>query len=81
MFLIGDFLEKFKKIQSDRVVNYKSILSIINNQIGSSLTNKDIVVDRRILHIKASAIIKTEVYIKKDNLLKLLKEYNIDSIV
>lgn len=74
MFNIGNYLQKFSSLIIDSKALKRSILSVIYDVIGVELKEKDIDLQKSILYIKTTPLIKNEIYLKKDLILKQLKE-------
>ena len=73
MFNISHFLEKFKMIGVQNVTSRKIVIKNIEKILGVSLEEKAVVLRNNIVHIKAHPLIKTELYLKKAEILAELK--------
>lgn len=80
MALLGDFLEKFKKLHGDRLQSRQSVLDVVNQVLGVQLQQTDITIKNNTLTIKASPTLKTEIYMKKEALLQALLSHKITNI-
>lgn len=69
---INSFLEKFKSTIFKKEDLYKDIIDSVFEDTGVSLSIKDIKIKNNEIKIKTSPIIKNEILIKKDNILKIL---------
>ncbi len=76
MFKLTQFLEKFKKIGFDKESQKTIIIDVLKS---FSIPVENISIKNRIITIKASSIIKNQIYIKKTEILKKLN--NIDDII
>ncbi len=77
---VGDFLEKFKKLYSDKLNSRTTILQTCNGILGSSLGESSVTIKNHILYIKASPVLRMEIELKKTALLEALKSQNIVDI-
>ncbi len=70
MFNLDKFLDKFKKIKPP--INY-IIIDIIKNELNVNIKSENILIKNNIIYIKTKPIIKSEVFIKKQKILELIK--------
>ncbi len=71
---INTFLEKFKLTLFKKEDLYKDIIDSVFDSIGVKLDVKDIKIIHNEIKIKTSPIIKNEILIHRDNILKILLE-------
>ena len=72
---IDSFLEKFKKILNQTSFNKETILLIISKEIKHEIKNEDIKIkNTTIILSNMSPVLKNEIFLHKEKILKLLKE-------
>lgn len=72
MFNISSYLDKFKSIgMQDALLKEKTTI-LIKERFGITLAKKDIVYKNGVMILKVSPILKTEIFMKKQEFLKLL---------
>lgn len=76
MFKLTQFLEKFKKIGFDKESQKIIIIDILKS---FSIPVENVSIKNRVAIIKASSVVKNQIYIKKADILKKLN--NIDDII
>lgn len=76
MFNITQFLEKFKKIGFDKESQKTIVIDVLKS---FSIPVENVSIKNRVVTIKASSIVKNQIYIKKAEILKKLN--NIDDII
>ncbi len=67
---IGSFLGKFKGKAAAQIQGYTLIIEIIKRNAGIELDMKDIKISSGNLIIKSSSVLKNEIFIKKNSILK-----------
>jgi len=72
VFNISDYFKKFKKIEGDTLVEKDIVLSILHDVCGVRTIQFEI--EKGILYIKGSPMLKSVLYTKKTHILRLLKE-------
>ena len=81
---IKDYLGKFKEILFSGEEKSRVIISIINRIISIKIENKNIQIKQPFIYIKASPLVRSEILIKKELILKeistLLPESNFKDI-
>jgi len=74
MFNIAQYLDKFKNFgKTDQEIK-KTLVIIIEKVVGVEIDTKNIILKGGEIIIKASPAIKNSIYIKKETILKELKE-------
>lgn len=73
MLNISGFLDKFKKFDKDKSQQSENIANIIGSVTGIKIRKDNFSVKDGILVIKGSPVLKQELFLKKENLLSLLK--------
>ena len=73
MFNISGFLEKFKKFDQNKTLQTENIINIIEKVIGVRVDKSKISIKDGVLFIQGSPILKQEIFLKKENLLPLIK--------
>lgn len=76
MFNIAQFLEKFKKIGFDKESQKAIVIDVLKS---FSIPVESVSIKNRVVTVKASSIVKNQIYIKKAVILKKLN--NIDDII
>ena len=81
MLNIGSFFDKFKNAVSKEMALRQSILNAITKSIAinganTGLTIKDIELRNKILRINASSVVKNQIFIKKESILRNIRETN-----
>lgn len=76
MFNIAHFLEKFKKIGFDKESQKTIIIDVLKS---FSIPVESVSIKNRVVTVKASSIVKNQIYIKKAAILKKLN--NIEDII
>lgn len=70
---LGSLLEKFQKLLSSTEAHKESVLNVINTHSRAGLTKKDISFKDSIIYIKAPALVRNEIFMKKSLILKELQ--------
>ncbi len=70
---ILDSLNKFKELLNAPKIKKQKILEIINKESNLNLTEENITIDKRIIYIKGSPILKNNIFMKKKGILESLK--------
>lgn len=70
---IQAFLEKYKRFKNPKEEREK-IADIISKELGVEIKENQISVTKNTLSIKTNNYIKTEIFLKKDKILKTLNE-------
>jgi hypothetical protein len=81
MRTILSFLEKYKLFTPPDISLRKTVVEIIRDITGISLSVKNISVRNKIVYISASPLYKSEIFIKKEKIIDLLKEKVPQSVV
>lgn len=76
---IKNYLDKFKGILFSKEENYKIISNIIEKNILTKINTKFIQIKPPFIYIKASPLIRNEILIKKEKILKEMKEFSPES--
>ena len=78
---IGNLLDKFKSIAVQEINKRVFIVEIIKNKIGVDIKMEDISIKDGIVSIKVKSIVKNQIFIKKQALIKeISKKINIIDI-
>jgi hypothetical protein len=78
MFNISSFLEKFKKISEDNSFIKKTVIEAILFVTGFLVEEKDIEVSGSKVKIRQSSVLKNEIFLTKEKILKKLRELKND---
>ena len=78
---ISSFLERFKHILSSSVAVKQTIVEILFEQCGVQVPLKDIKISGHTLYIQSKPALKSAVFLKKKQILSLLKQQTGSSIV
>lgn len=70
---LGNFLEKFKNIIGHSKFQKDAVLSIIKESVGIQLEEKDVEIKNFTVYIKASPLVKNEIFMRKQFILAKLK--------
>lgn len=75
------YLEKFKKILNKDSVQKEEIINTIFNEVGYKVSVNNIKIKNAIVYFqKISPILKNEIFIHKEKILRKLKELNLNII-
>ncbi|MFA6340770.1 MAG: hypothetical protein WCX27_00815 [Candidatus Paceibacterota bacterium] len=74
MFDIGSYLEKFKNLSQSRNFLRDSVALAVKEACGFDIKTENIIVKSAVARINARPVIKTEIFLKKEKILKILKE-------
>ena len=74
MFNIAQYLEKFKTLGLGDQSLKEALVSVIKEVVGVEIETEDIILKDGEVIIKVSPSIKNAIYIKKDQVLKLVGE-------
>jgi len=74
MFNIEGFLERFRSFTPPNNVIREAVIGILKKETGVLVDKKHISVVNNIVYVKTKPIIKNEVFIKKQEILKELRE-------
>lgn len=74
---IDAFLDKFKKAIGFSGLEKEIVLDLIKKEFGISLEKEDVRIFKKIIYLNISPVFKNEILIRKDKILKSLKEKNI----
>ena len=72
MFNISSYLEKFKSIGMQDALLKEKTTTLIQERFGITINKKDITYKNGIMTLKVPPILKTEIFMKKQEFLKLL---------
>ena len=73
MFNISGFLEKFKKFDQNRTLQSENIINAVEKVVGVKLDKKNFNIKMGILYIQGSPTMRQEIFLKKENLLPLVR--------
>ncbi|KKU79392.1 MAG: hypothetical protein UY04_C0010G0009 [Parcubacteria group bacterium GW2011_GWA2_47_7] len=71
---IKEYLEKYANKLTHEDEKRSSLLFIIKDQTGVNLNEKDISVVKNVIIVKASTIVKNELFLHKETILKKINE-------
>lgn len=71
---IGNFFNKFKDSIGKTVIRREKIISIIKDETGIDIKNENILIKGDNIKIKTDQSQKSEIYIKKENILERIKK-------
>lgn len=74
MFNISLYLEKFKILGLGEVLAKDAMISVLEKLVGVKIERKDIEYKNGMFRIKAEPIVKSQIYIKKNEILELLSQ-------
>lgn len=74
LFSIKEYLEKYKKKLSHEDDKRDSLLNIINGETGILLDEKTMTIVKGVITIKASAVVKNELFLHKAQIIKQIRE-------
>lgn len=74
MFSISDYLKKFKNLTPPESSIKQAVVISIDSALGVELDASDIEINRNKIYLKAHPAIKSEVSIKKENIIKNINE-------
>lgn len=74
------FLDKFKKIIGENTQNKDFIIESIEKELCKKIDKDNIKISKNILYLNISPMFKNEIYMRKERVLKSLKEKNINII-
>jgi hypothetical protein len=77
---IKDLLNKFKKIVQDKNLEKTIIIKILKEKIGDDIDDNKITLKKEKLFIKSNSYIKTEINLKKEEILKEFRKSGIENI-
>ncbi len=72
MFNIAGFLERFKKIDSQRTLQKDEILQRIKHVLGMNISAESFTIKNNVIIFKGSPLFKNEVFMKKEELKAIL---------
>ena len=72
-FNINSFLSRFKNLRNPSE-DKTNILLVINTELNTSLTEKEIAISKGVIRINTSSLIKNLIFLKKPNLINLIQE-------
>ncbi|HEY4493529.1 MAG TPA: hypothetical protein VJB98_02830 [Candidatus Paceibacterota bacterium] len=82
MDLSGNFLKRFLQVEKDTSHLAQKVISIIQSEIGADIKPEQVSFRNGTITISAPSIVKSEIYLKKEEILKLLqKEINSPKIL
>ncbi|MFM2290413.1 MAG: hypothetical protein RIS29_226 [Bacteroidota bacterium] len=73
MFNIGNFFDKFKNVALKEFVVREKIVNAIKEHTGATIDLKDIEFLNKIIRIKGSPSLKSQIFIKKTAILDTLR--------
>lgn len=71
---IGDFLNKIKETLNIKEDSLLKIIKIIEEETSIKIEKKDIILNNNIIKIKTNNYIKTEIFLKKEKIIKKIEE-------
>lgn len=71
---ITDFLDKFKKIFSQKEEINNLVLVILKNNINEGINKNNFIIKNNIISIVGSPILKNEIFLKKQKILLEIKQ-------
>lgn len=74
LFSIKEYLEKYQKKLSHEDDKRSVLLNIIDSETGIQLNDKTITIVKGVITIKASAVVKNELFLHKAQILKKISE-------
>lgn len=77
---IKDLLNKFKKIIQDKNLEKTTIIKILKDKIGEDIGEDKVTLKREKLFIKSNSYIKTEINLRKEEILKEFRKNGIENI-
>lgn len=77
---LTSFLDKFKKILGESVLQKEIIIASLKKETGRSIEKQDIKISKNIVYINASPLFKNEILMRKEKILKYLKEENLNIV-
>jgi len=80
MFNINDYLKKFSKRMGEVSSVKEYVIEVIQKTTKASLKKDDIEIKEGTLFLKVKPIVRSEVFLKKEAILKLLEERGIHCI-
>ncbi len=81
MFNISDFLAKFQKMNQAGLATRDAAAKVLSDVLGIPVLSKDIKIKNSTLYLLGgSSVLKSQLFIKKQELLTLLKEAGITTI-
>jgi cystathionine beta-lyase family protein involved in aluminum resistance len=86
---IGTFFDKFKNAAGKEIALRQSVIDAINKNISAvadgsvdlRLNLKDIDIRNKIIRIRSSPALKNQIFIKKESILKSIRETNPQTII
>ncbi|HXK35329.1 MAG TPA: hypothetical protein VJ103_02405 [Candidatus Paceibacterota bacterium] len=78
---INSFLEKFKKLLDLDEENKKIITTIIYDHTKEKISPKDMKINGKILYLKQNPYTRRVIYLKKEKILKTLKNSLINLLI
>ncbi len=80
MFNISGFLEKFKKIDGQKTLQKEQIVHLIDQILSIKIKPESFSIKNNILVLQGSPLFKSEVFMKKEELIALLSPLGIIEI-
>jgi hypothetical protein len=86
---IGSFFDKFKNVVEKEITLRQSVIDAVkknianddNSSILDGLNQKDIDIRNKIVRIHANPALKNQIFIKKESILKSIREANPQAII
>ncbi len=78
MFNIKEYLEKFQKLGLSDKENKEIISQTLLEILGIKINTRELEIKDSVLYIKTNPIIKNSLFIKKDRIIKTLKEKGVN---
>lgn len=76
---IKNYLDKFKNLLFSKEENYRIISKVIENNISVKIDDKFIQIKPPFIYIKASPLIRNEILMRKEKILKEIREFSTQS--
>ena len=77
MLNISFYLERFKDLKDPGLVK-KSIISTIEQEIGSTLEDSSVVFEKGVVTIKSDALLRNQIFMQQEGIIEKLKLNNIN---
>lgn len=76
---ITDFLDKFKKLFSQKEEINNLVLGVLKNNINEGINKKNFIIKNNTISIIGSPALKNEIFLKKQKILLEIKQKNQNS--
>ncbi len=75
MKLVGEFLDKFKSQAVKEIQKRTTLLNIIKKNINEDIPIENISIKNGLVTLNTKQIVKNQIFIKKDKILKEISKY------